>query len=342
MADLGPDLRMFEDLEPGEVVRSAPIRLTREAIIAFARLYDPQPFHLDEASASRSLLGGLAASGWHMTALGMRLYYDSFIRSVASMGAPAVDEVRWLRPLRAGTDVSLVITVGEKRESSSRPDLGIVAMVLELKDTTGETIMVQKGPLLVQRRGTSQRRPAAAPAIAPTVPQAPGPAHPMLAAPFEEIEVGTSITLGTERFTPEVIKSFARLYDPQYFHVDEAAAEASHFGGLIASGWQTAAFWMKHYIAARERSAEARRQRRLIVETGGPSPGFTGLKWPRPVRAGDVVTYGLTVSGKRRVRRPGWGVIETLNTGHTADGTLVFSFQGQIYWPAKAEVRAEG
>src|ERR1700712_5027688 len=107
------DLRTFEDIEPGESVRSGPVAVTREAILAFAQIYDPQPFHLDEAAADESLLEGLAASGWHTTAMSMRLFYDGFVRHVASMGAPGIDEARWLRPVRPGDQLSLLLTVAD-------------------------------------------------------------------------------------------------------------------------------------------------------------------------------------------------------------------------------------
>ncbi len=329
-------LRTFEDIATGEVIHAGPIHVTREAIISFARMYDPQPFHLDEAAAAHSLLGGLAASGWQTAAFGMRLFYDGFVGRIASMGAPGVDEVRWTRPVRPGDALDLVLTVGEKRESASRPDRGFIAVALDIRNASGATVMTQRNSVIVQRRGAVQARtPKPASEVPPIVGTTP-PTDRRLTAFYDGVEVGAESTFGTQLFTPDVITGFAKLYDPQYFHVDAEAAKGSHFGGLVASGWQTAAFWMKHYIAARQRAAEARAAEGLDVAIGGPSPGLTDLKWLRPVHVGAVITYGMTITAKRKASRPGWGLIHTLNTGHDADGTLAFSFQGKLLWPTGA------
>src|SRR5690348_4459796 len=109
----------FEDFKPGSVTEYGPRLVTREEIVAFAAEFDPQPMHLDEEAARVSMLGGLAASGWHTCCLLMRMAADGFILNSASMGAPGVDEVKWLRPLRPGTRVTLRVNVLESRVSNS-------------------------------------------------------------------------------------------------------------------------------------------------------------------------------------------------------------------------------
>src|SRR5690348_5839361 len=109
----------FEDFKPGSVTEYGPRLVTREEIVAFAAEFDPQPMHLDEEAARSSMLGGLAASGWHTCCLLMRMAADGFILNSASMGAPGVDEVKWLRPLRPGTRVTLRVNVLESRVSNS-------------------------------------------------------------------------------------------------------------------------------------------------------------------------------------------------------------------------------
>jgi len=108
--------------------------VTREEIVAFAAEFDPQPMHLDEAAASATLLGGLAASGWHSCCLLMRMLADGILLDAASMGAPGVDEVRWLKPLRPGTQIRLRATVLETRASKSRPERGFVKFRFEVID----------------------------------------------------------------------------------------------------------------------------------------------------------------------------------------------------------------
>src|SRR5258708_13486375 len=116
----------FEDITPGSVTTYGPRTITREEIIAFASEFDPQPMHLDEEAAKKTMLGGLSASGWHSCAIMMRLIYDGFLVNAASMGAPGIDEVKWLKPVRPGDALSVPLTALEKREPKPRPDMGSV------------------------------------------------------------------------------------------------------------------------------------------------------------------------------------------------------------------------
>lgn len=144
---------------------------------------------------------------------------------------------------------------------------------------------------------------------------------------FEDIQIGDRSELGSHRFLPEEIKAFARRFDPQRFHMDEAEAERSHFGRLCASGWHTAAVWMRMLVEYRRRDAEARRARNEPVAKIGPSPGFRDMKWLKPVFAGDVVSFATEVTGKRPSgSRPDWGLVQLLNTGANQNGDLVISF----------------
>jgi acyl dehydratase len=142
----------FEDLQPGPLGIFGPLHVTREEIIAFASEFDPQPMHLDDEAANRSLLKGLSGSGWHMCALFMRLSWDGFIHRIASAGAPGVDEVRWVAPLRPGDDLMLEVEVTGKRESRSRPDIGFVHVNNVMRNAKGETLMTASVPLMVLRR----------------------------------------------------------------------------------------------------------------------------------------------------------------------------------------------
>jgi acyl dehydratase len=142
----------FEDFAPGTVKTFGDHLVTREEVISFAAEFDPQPFHLDEAAASRSLLGGLAASGWHMCAIQMRLICDGFLLDSTSMGAPGVEEVRWLRPLRPGTRVGVRANILDARPSKSRPDMGLVSFQFELVTAEGDVVMTQRGAIMFRRR----------------------------------------------------------------------------------------------------------------------------------------------------------------------------------------------
>ena len=146
---------------------------------------------------------------------------------------------------------------------------------------------------------------------------------------FEDIEVGDSMALGSHTFTADEIKSFAAQYDPQAFHMDEAAAARSHFGALCASGWHTISMWMRlRVLYARQDDAE-RAARSEPVAAYGPSPGFRELKWLKPVYVGDTITFASEVAEKRASQsRPGWGLIFAHNTGTNQKGETVLSFIG--------------
>jgi len=149
--------RHWEDFAPGSVAIYGPRLVTREEIIAFAAEFDPQPMHLDEAAGQATLLGGLAASGWHSCCLLMRMIADGFVNQTKSMGAPGVEEIRWLEPLRPGTRVWVRTTVLETRASNSRPQVGFVKCRFEMIDAYGTVLTSLVSPLMIERRATGAR-----------------------------------------------------------------------------------------------------------------------------------------------------------------------------------------
>jgi acyl dehydratase len=149
--------RHWEDFRPGSVAVYGPRRVTREEIVAFAAEFDPQPMHLDETAAAATLLGGLAASGWHSCCLLMRIIADGFINDSSSMGAPGVDEVRWLKPLRPGSQVRVRTTVLETRPSNSRPEIGFVKCLFEMLDEQDTVLTTLTSSLMIRRREAGVR-----------------------------------------------------------------------------------------------------------------------------------------------------------------------------------------
>jgi acyl dehydratase len=147
--------RYWEDFSPGSVSEFGPRLVTREEIVEFAAAFDPQPMHLDEAAARASMLGTLAASGWHGCCLLMRMLSDGFIAQSHFMGAPGVEEVRWLAPLRAGETVRARATVLETRPSRSRPQLGFVKFLFELVDSSGTRVVALTVSPMFARRGAA-------------------------------------------------------------------------------------------------------------------------------------------------------------------------------------------
>ena len=153
---------------------------------------------------------------------------------------------------------------------------------------------------------------------------------------FEEVVVGEKIELGRHTFTTEAIKAFASKFDPQVFHLDEEAAARSHFGALCASGWHTAAVWMRLMVDYKNRIDEERRARGERVAVLGPSPGFRELKWLKPVYVGDTITYATEVLEARTSEsRPEWGLMTIRNTGVSQKGELVISFISVAFVPRR-------
>jgi acyl dehydratase len=142
----------FEDFPAGHFGTFGPRHVTREEIVAFAAEFDPQPMHLDEEAAKRSLLGGLAGSGWHLCAIMMRMMFDGFIGNTASLGSPGVNELRWLAPFRPDDDLTLDVEVVEARVSRSRPETGIVTFRAVARNGAGQPICEWNSPIIVSRR----------------------------------------------------------------------------------------------------------------------------------------------------------------------------------------------
>jgi len=136
--------RYFEDYVAGSVHEFGPIAVDQEEVIAFARRFDPQVFHIDPESAKKTIFGGLIASGWHTAGLMMRLYADHFVSKVASLGSPGVDELRWNKPVRPGDELSVRVTILETNRSRSKPDRGIVRSFIEVLNQNLEVVMSMK------------------------------------------------------------------------------------------------------------------------------------------------------------------------------------------------------
>ena len=140
----------LEDLRVGQTFTTGSVTVTTEAIKAFARDYDPQPFHLDEAAAEASLFGGLAASGWHTAALSMRLLVDGLPIAGGLIGVGG--ETTWPRPTRPGDTLTVHIEVVEITPSKSRPDRGMVRTRNETRNQNGEPVQISNLGIVAWRR----------------------------------------------------------------------------------------------------------------------------------------------------------------------------------------------
>ncbi len=131
----------FEDYVSTAVHDCGQIHIGEEQIIAFAREFDPQPFHTSRELAEKSIFGGLIASGWHTASITMRLVVDRFLSESSSLGSPGIEELRWLKPVRPNEVLRVWVTILETRKSKSKPDRGLVRSKIETFDSKEELVM---------------------------------------------------------------------------------------------------------------------------------------------------------------------------------------------------------
>jgi acyl dehydratase len=145
----------FEDFTEGQVIELGTIpALSEDEIIAFARQYDPQPFHVDPAAAKDTIYGGLIASGWQTALLTMRLMVDKLLNQTAAQGSPGVENIRFLKPVRAGDRLRARYTVLRAEPSAKNPTRGKILGRTELLDDAGDVVYSVDGWTLIGRQST--------------------------------------------------------------------------------------------------------------------------------------------------------------------------------------------
>ena len=142
----------WEDFAVGQSYALGSRTLERKSIVAFAREYDPQPFHTDETAAKDSIYGGLIASGWQTGSTYMRLLYDGLIHRTAGMGSPGLDELSWLAPVRPGDTLTARFFIDETRASKSKPDRGLIMTRGEVANQHGEPVLRIRATMIIRRR----------------------------------------------------------------------------------------------------------------------------------------------------------------------------------------------
>jgi len=142
----------WEDFREGEVREFGSKVVSRDEIVRFASEFDPQPFHLDDAAAAKTMFGGLIASGWHTAAMAMRMMCDEYLLHAASLGSPGIEALKWLVPVRPGDTLHVRLTVLESRPMQSRPKVGLVKSRHEVLNQHGEVVMRMEGHGMFGRR----------------------------------------------------------------------------------------------------------------------------------------------------------------------------------------------
>jgi acyl dehydratase len=147
--------RYFEDFAVGQIFNSGRRRVDKEQILAFAREFDPQPYHLDDEAARKSAFRGLVASGWHTAALTMRLMVDGEFKPAGGILGVGFDELSWPRPVRPGDELHAKSEVLEVRPSKSRPDRGLIKVQTTTLNQNDEAVQIFTANLIVPRRSTA-------------------------------------------------------------------------------------------------------------------------------------------------------------------------------------------
>ncbi len=337
MPSTPPDGVHLEDIEVGRLIEFGRISVTKQEIIEFALAYDPQPMHIDEEAAKKTIVGRLCASGFHSCAIMMRMLADGLlVDNWTSLGSPGIDECRWLKPLFPDQILTGRVVCTEKRALASRPEVGLLKVKFEMLDQAGDVIMTWDSNQLVKVRHPGAKAECGGKGDRPPPlesiwdgPQ--GPAPDPTRNFFEDRKIGEVYELGSHTFTAEEIIAFAEKFDPQPFHLSEEAGKASLFGGLSASGWHTAAIWIRQFVAYRQKIERDMRAAGATVAAYGPSPGFRNLRWLKPVRAGDTLTFrGRTAAKIDLKSRPDRGILQTDSQARNQRGELVFNIRGQI------------
>ncbi len=146
------DQRYFEDNPFGSVALYGPIVVDEAEVVAFAKRYDPQDFHTDPEKAARSPFGGVIASGWHTGSMMMRVLVDRYLSRTSGLGSPGMDELRWPAPVRPGDRLWVRITVTEARRSQSKPDRGLLTLLIEVLNDREVLVMSVKAMSLARCR----------------------------------------------------------------------------------------------------------------------------------------------------------------------------------------------
>lgn len=308
-----PKYLAYDDFVPGATISFGRKVVMVDEITAWARAFDPQPFHLSEELARDTNVGRLIASGYHTCAMLMRMIADEVFGGPQALGSPGVEDVRFLRPVLPGDTLTARLTVKEKRLSRSRPDMGPRAQPLRAAERQ------RPGRAVVGRDADDAHTARAGGARAMSI-------------YFEDLQLGVTRELGTHTFTREEIVDFAAKFDPQSFHLDDDAARAGLFEALTASGWHTTAIWLRHLVDDRHRERDQMLFRGERPARYGPSPGFEKLKWVKPVYVGDRIRFTTTIIEKRDWKaRPALGLALYQNEGHNQHGELVFSLVSKMF-----------
>ena len=150
----------WEDFAVGSSREFGAYAVTRDDVLAFARQFDPQPFHVDDEAAKAGLFGALSASGWHTCAMAMRMMCDDYLLESSSLGSPGIDNLRWMKPVFPGDTLCIRLTVLETRPMGSRPHVGLVQSQWEVLNQHRAVVLQMTGWGMFGRRAPGAPSPS--------------------------------------------------------------------------------------------------------------------------------------------------------------------------------------
>ncbi|MFV0366922.1 MAG: MaoC/PaaZ C-terminal domain-containing protein [Hyphomicrobiaceae bacterium] len=314
----------WEDFPVGQVMDFGCCELSREDIIDFARQFDPQPFHIDEQAARSTIFEGLAASGWHVCVTYMAMFQEHLLSRCQRAGLYGIEEIKWRIPVRPGDELSCRVTCVERNVSVGRKGFGICTLFCEGLNACGQTVMSLRLQLELQLQSMCHVGLIDAGACVPNKRHGSNvtrlPRQHAITF-FEDVQLGTEISLGGFRFAEESVVSFNERYGPHPMHPDASENR------LCVSGWHVTSIWMQRLISYYKSEAERLRLSGDRAPELGPSPGIKHLRWHRPVYAGDSLIFSSWAERKFGVQsRPDWGLLLSGTDVRNQSGKCVVSF----------------
>ncbi|MEW5965128.1 MAG: MaoC/PaaZ C-terminal domain-containing protein [Pseudomonadota bacterium] len=319
----------------GERVNLGTIVLGRGDIIAFATEFDAQPFHLDESAAETTLLGGLAASGWHTCTAVMSLLQRAASERGLALEPAGAEEILWLRPVRPDDALTATLVWGPRGCHACSERVGSFPIAIETINQGGDPVMRCRMDCLVrQAHVDAPLRVGDCPIRRARPARASRRAGDHGIKFFEDVAPGDEIDLGDYAFDRERIRSFRATYD------GAPIAVSSRNEALTASVWHVTAAWMHCIVRYYAHHALQLSQRGRPVPILGPAAGVKHLRWHRPVGPGETISYRAWAERKIEIAsHEDWGLLVVGAEGVNANGDPVVSFYPQMLLERAARAR---
>ena len=323
------------DFAKGEISSLGRIEVSARAVEDFAAAYDPQSQHLDGSAAWHTPLQGLAASGWQICALLMRQVKRKLHGAALHIEVPAIDDIRWLQPVRPGDVLEVRLCWRSKCVRSECRNSGGCTVTIEAVNQSRAVVLRMNCNALLACRGAflddAQRRVrdcAECLKRMSRVTRRPG-GH--LVRYFEDVALGDEIALGSYHFTAEAVRSYASIIDGASDPGDRCPVPLGKPRGAGVSGWHVVAAWMRRIVDYYHAEADWLAKHGRPVPLLGPAAGARSLSWCRPVCQGDRITFTSWAEHKLNIGTSSeWGLLVAGAEGINQYGEVVVSLYPQF------------